>query len=189
MRRLQKTATQLHEEPTPSSLPPPPSSRPPRPLTLSLSSWPPVRTSPSSNTQSSSSVCLFPGQELGGEVVDEEIALDDALATDLSIIAPVSLCSLFSREFMIDVAAVQATTPDPGGVQSKQIFTTSCLTAIPSPPLFPALLPDLAGQEPEGFVLLTPDLPPRKRSLSSSLDHLMCRHYLRRLRTGGSFTE
>ena len=52
-------------------------------------------------------------------MVDEEIALDDALATDLSIIAPVSLCSLFSREFMVDVAAVQATTPDPGGVQSK----------------------------------------------------------------------
>ena len=31
-------------------------------------------------------------QDLGGEKVDEEISLEDTLATDMSIIAPVSVC-------------------------------------------------------------------------------------------------
>ncbi|CAI8047876.1 hypothetical protein GBAR_LOCUS26476 [Geodia barretti] len=99
MRRLQKTAAQLHEDPSPSSLPPPPLP-PPRPL--SLSSWPP---------------------DLGGEKVDEEISLEDTLATDMSIIAP-------------------ATTPDPGSLQT---FLPDL--AGQEPEGFVLLTPDLAPRK------------------------------------------
>lgn len=64
---------------------------------------------------------------------------------------------------------LQATTPDPGGVQSKPYSITYryCPSYVVLPCedcLFPAVfLTDFTGHEPEGFSLLTPDLPARKR--------------------------
>ena len=40
-------------------------------------------------------------QDLGGEKVDEEISLEDTLATDMSIIAPVSVCFFIIHSFFI----------------------------------------------------------------------------------------
>ena len=140
--------------------------------------------------------------------MDEEISLEDALATDMSIIAPVRVC-FFIHSFIFHSLwcppSPQATTPDPGSVQSKSVFNCSHLafsvlvrithTGLPSSRSWflslvsaAAFLPDLAGQEPEVFVLLTPDLAPRKRSLLS-LYYGSSRASVSPPRTGSSFAE
>ena len=118
-RQLQSEAARLHEQPVPSSLPPPPN--PPRPLALSLSS---LSVSCSHSLQlphcltASLPHCLC-WQDLGGEKGDEEISLEDTLATDMSIIAPVRHCHLPTIHVVNAVHTIsQATTPDPGGIQS-----------------------------------------------------------------------